>query len=117
MTRGKWVALAVGLAVIAVLVHYGPAMWRAVRYQKVRVWGVQVDPDVQPECVVYMVRRFIWDPGPKFTQLCTGCAESRHVGCPRRIGIFLNTEGKGGVPVHYTYSCDCPHSSHAQDSE
>ena len=32
MTRGKWVALAVVLAVIAVVVLNGPALWMAVAY-------------------------------------------------------------------------------------
>ena len=36
MTRGKWVAMAVGVAVIAVLVPYGPELWMAVAYTGAR---------------------------------------------------------------------------------
>ena len=37
MTRAKWVALAVGIAVIAFLVLSGPAVWRAVAYTSERL--------------------------------------------------------------------------------
>ena len=119
MTRGKWVALAVGLAAIAVLVLYGPALWRAVAYDQGRDWGVQVDHEVQPQCVVFMVKRFSWLPGPDFMQWCASCVESRHVNCPRKMGIYQNWKrpGKPLAPVYSAYSCDCPHPSHAQDSE
>ncbi len=36
MTRGKWVALVVGVAAITVVVPYGPAVWMAVAYALAR---------------------------------------------------------------------------------
>ena len=47
MTRGKWVALAAGIAAVAVLVLNGPAVWRAVAYEEERV-AVDV-PGVAPK--------------------------------------------------------------------
>ncbi len=49
MTRGKWVALAVGLAVLAVLVPYGPAVWRAVAYAPERLEPVVVLANDHPK--------------------------------------------------------------------
>ena len=45
MTRGKWVALAVVLAVLAVLVPYGPVLWRAVAYDRQEAEGLLQDGD------------------------------------------------------------------------
>ena len=82
MTRGKWVALAVGLAAIAVLVPYGPALWRAVKYADERVeYGERVtienglDGRIQtirhrgrshgePDYIVLSRKRFHWLSGP-----------------------------------------------------
>ena len=125
MTRGKWVALAVGLAVIAVLVAYGPALWRAVVFEESRVYGTSgLEPwKITPESeyIVIVWKRFSWLPGPQREVRCRDCAESRHVDCPRVMhGFGLYNENIGPSLVAAAardLSCTCVHPSHAQESE
>ena len=76
MTRGKWVALAVGVAVIAVLVSYGPAVWRVVAYEELarsEQWHM-----------VRLVKRWPWLPGRQSLlpdQVCNACRFRYHENC------------------------------------
>ena len=124
MTRGKWVALAVGLAVIVVLIPYGPALWRAVAYVEERMENSSkatilsdADASYLPEYVVLTRKRFNWVPGPVLTTRCPWCAESDHARCPgkRKMLVFLPL-GQDRVQGRL-HPCDCPHPSHAQESE
>ena len=45
MTRGRWVAFAVGLAAMAVLVPYGSVLWTAVAYVEERIEHTSQDPE------------------------------------------------------------------------
>ena len=64
MTRGKWVALAVGLAVVAVLVPYGPALWRAVAYQQSSSIAMHTGTISDPIYVAGWIKRWDIMPGP-----------------------------------------------------
>ena len=123
MTRGKWVALAVGLAVIAVLALNGPAVWRVVAYIEERQEGVVLIPDYtarsqelprNPDYMIITRKRFIWFPGRDYMVLCAWCAETIHEKCPGDKYVLLPKEA---TPAETYTTCTCPHPSHAEGSE
>ena len=138
MTRGKWVALAVGLAVVAVLVVNGPALWRSVAYVKEQRKGLSDGArlcifigsatDSQPirwsgpmEVDVFR-KRYKWLPGQEVIvpdQPCIPCNGGLHDWCwnerrerPPFVRIIRGTE-----PQSAPFRCTCPHPSHAESSE
>ncbi len=132
MTRAKWVALAVGLVVMAVLVTNGPALWRAVGYEEERredfVMGSWFDGE-RPDYVMFIRKRFSWLPGPDRFARCAWCVESDHLKCPRDIYWPESSQVGAEVPPPrwrvstinspminvVKFGCDCPHPSHAKD--
>ena len=127
MTRGKWVALAVGVAVIAVLVHYGPALWRAVAYVESRHDGelmmMRFDtrtyerPQNPSRYIIVTRKRFNWLPGRAATVHCGWCVESAHQKCPGDQYNLFSPKGEWPRWPSETRTCTCPHASHAQESE
>ena len=126
MTRGKWVALAVGLAVIAVLIPYGPALWWAVAYVEERriVLIAYEDPngaEYLDEQARVLRKRWSWVLGPEHRVRCGRCQESDHRSCPRLLSMAATWRSTGKIlgldGVFSGHLCDCPHPSHAQASE
>ena len=132
MTRGKWAALAVGIAVIAILVPFFPALWRGVAYVEERIddfytMHAQDSRRERPACMILLRKRFQWLPGPDAMTRCAWCVQSDHLKCPRQVYRPESPPGGGGrrlrswdnpVPgVLLLYECTCPHPSHAQESE
>ena len=138
MTRGKWVALAVLLAVIALIIPNGPAVWRVVAYVEERhdgvltirklevgqlLWSTATSQPIarflmsppNPNYIVITRKRFNWLPGRDRMVRCAWCVESTHVKCPGdKYALLLPKE----APPAETYTtCTCPHPSHAQESE
>ena len=141
MTRGKWVALAVGLAVIAVLVPYGPAVWRAVAYERHTMFGRPQDTSWS---MYFCQKRYSWLPGsPQFVppQPCGRCRNQDHGRCIAEESDRLFGSGTvitfTGTHLSYektrhasavvlvplsaarpmVWRCTCPHPSHAGNSE
>ena len=136
MTRGKWVALAVGLAVVAVLVSYGPAVWRTVAYveeqqtQPLYFWN-EGNGWKEDNHVLLRARRE-WLSGARLkAAMCGWCDESDHLQCPRELAFVL----PAGCRIEYQpmqsvgtpevsagmhavmLPCTCADPSHAQESE
>ena len=118
-------ALAVGVAVIAVLVPYGPAIWIAVAYEEERredfvIWS-WFDGE-RPDYVMFIRKRFSWLPGPDHLARCAWCVESDHLKCPRDAEVptppkwDLSTISSPMIK-EVRFACTCPHPSHAQESE
>ena len=143
MTRGKWVALAVGLAAVVILVpFFYPPLWRAVAYEKERRQPVfrNLPPSPfttaelrigfgpvrlkDPGYLLLLRKRFDWLPGRERFSVCGCCVESRHSDCPRRMLVYASlgevedffTWHHGNV-FYQRHTCACPHPSHAQESE
>ena len=122
-------ALAVGLAVIAVLVPYAPTLWTALAYEEERiedfVMAASFDGEPaqeRPDYVLFIRKRFDWLPGPDLIIRCAWCVESDHVKCPRYVGRNQTVqEGPlRGWRIglrQLLQACTCPHPSHAEDSE
>jgi len=109
MTRGKWVALAVVVAVIAVLVPYGPVLWRAVAYQR-----YQRELGISEVGFYYLHKRASWLPGDEFLvpdQPCNRCLQWDH----ERCGVILEAEPVVLPPEDFR--CTCTDPSHDGDSE
>ena len=122
MTRGKWVALAVGVAVMALLVPYGPAMWRVVTYEDRRIEDLSVSLSNAAAKVEYMIvsrKRFDWVSGPDSFVRCSFCVESEHRMCPRDTASawVMKENPRSGTWEQRFVLCTCPHPSHAQDSK
>ena len=135
MTRGKWVALAVGLAALAVLLPYGPALWMAAAYveeRKENVWLHDPTKDGEYEGILdpvdYLLlkrKRFDWLPGSDRMAQCSFCVETQHVKCPRVVFETWSAATPGLDRVEQSlrldilaeHLCTCPHPSHAQESE
>lgn len=132
MTRGKWVALAVGLAVIGVIVLNGPAVWRAVPYSSEVLFPVKLypgldrtrlnrsDPVRAPDYIVIWQKRGDWIPGQRYIIRCSFCLDSDHDLC---VGV-MNGEWSRVRPSEASFHvfdaafrCSCPHPSHAEESE
>ena len=121
MTRGKWVALAVGIAAIAVLVPYGPALWRAVAYVEERD-RMDIGHSAIPAWDFSVLRKRVpWLPGEDNvipSQLCRYCWLELHEHCWQPLAGRNLSFGKGsriGVHEYYlpaTFHCTCPDPSH-----
>ncbi len=115
MTRGKSVALAVGVAAVAVLVLNGPAVWRVVAYVQVPISSGPVSVHLGGGAVSYLSgtdqmgamttnletavvesgtltvhkKRHAWLPGQAFIipdQACVSCGLGKHTVCfPRHV--------------------------------
>ena len=117
MTRGKWVALAVGLAVAACLVAIAPQAWLWSAYRNAEVEEIVRFPisgfpkwlkEVRRPA---LVKRWDWLPGREVVlpdRRCNACLHDSHRNCPRRISIS---------EVADELLCTCRHPSHAQDSK
>ena len=136
MTRGQWVALGGVVAAIAVLIPYGPAVWRAVAYVEERIEPIdvrhrysthrystnstEVNTDLATLEVEYMVvlrKRLEWLPGPDLVVRCAWCVESDHARCPGSNFALSCPAGTRDSRFIGTVHCDCPHPSHAEGSE
>ncbi len=138
MTRGKWVALVVGLAAVAVAVPYGPALWMAVAYDRQessllsfmiggRGYSVgrgqgSADPVWKDLKFVVMKKRHSWMPGSEFTvpdQMCPACILEFHDACFPKAGGSAGCSLPDGssVDLSSSFRCTCPDLSHAQESE
>ena len=140
MTRGKWVALTVGLAVIAVIVLNGPAFWKAVAYEQREaeavffgtgrarfsrsggVGGPGDNPFWEDRGFVVVRKRYSWIPGSEFTvpdQMCPACILEFHDACFPKAGGSAGCSFPDGssVDLSSSFRCTCPDLSHAQESE
>ena len=109
MTRGKWVALAVGSALFAVLFPFLPLGWEAVMYTPE---CDELEPFKKGVHAVVMRKRVDWIPGPDRVLRCAWCAESDHSQCPRKVGSWA-----ARAMTLDRVACTCPHPSHAQESK
>ena len=120
MTRGKWVALAVGMTALGFLVPYGPGLWRSVAYVETRLEPLPVPEERMPPYVIAQVRRFDWIPVRRVTGITCGfCVESKHADCTPWMKVrAVPTKDYDQSPNAFMAPlCMCPHPSHAQDSE
>ena len=128
MTRGKWVALVVGLAVIAVLVLASPRLlyqteMRALVFHsgfEMYEFGEVLQAPPEGDCFVEIRRVWFSRPRsafePQGRARCGWCLRSRHDSCPRKVSGGGSIGSSRIVPFP-VYECDCPHPSHAQESE
>ena len=128
MTRGRWVALAVVVAVIAVLASYGPALWRALVYTLERKEPISpharyyiegTDDEFEAldfEYVSVMRKRFDWLPGPDRYVRCAWCVASDHAKCSGSKRLVILADMRDPSLIDWS-RCNCPHPSHAQESQ
>ena len=129
MTRGKWVALVVGLAAVVLLAPFSPALWRAAMYTPERETPVVylvpdnlIEENFEFGYAAVSEKRHRWLPGPDYVVQCKWCADSDHRACPRNLLMSTGDNNVGDsfisvAPPMERYTCDCPHPSHAQESE
>ena len=77
------------------------------------VMAAEGDDFISPGYVVVTRKRLSWGPGPESTLRCGWCDEERHSDCDKDAA-YLRHVASGGQVV---YLCDCPHPSHAEESE
>ena len=138
MTRGKWVAVVVGLAAIVLLALVSPRILyehelRALVFDsefEIYEFGEVLHSPPEDDSFVEVRRwrfnrthrRFPWERSDTSVE-CGWCIRSRHDGCPRKVAgrVVFGTGRVGTVrgtrsPFRAIRECDCPHASHAQDS-
>ena len=127
MTRGKWVALAVGVAAIAVAsprLLYQTEMRALVFHSgfKMYEFGEVLHSPLERNSFVEIRRwRFSWPRNWRMFDArveCGWCLRSLHEDCPHEVsGRGWTTYIAGRAAPGLIHRCACPHPSHAQESE